>query len=91
MIASPAELAFLNGNHHYLCGSPLGATSLLYKGGIVSYVDYLNRTTRDCETRSTFSAAKDDIEVEAAIQYNDSYAETTLSFANNNTHEGGTH
>jgi DNA gyrase subunit B len=30
--------------------------------------------------------------VEAAIQYNDSYTETTLSFANNiNTHEGGTH
>lgn len=38
------------------------------------------------------TAEKDGIEVEAAIQYNDSYAETTLSFANNiNTHEGGTH
>ena len=38
------------------------------------------------------SGSRDGVEVEAAIQYNDSYAETMLSFANNiNTHEGGTH
>ena len=65
----------------------------LYKGGIVSYVDYLNRNKSVIVKNPIyFSAAKDDIEVEAAIQYNDSYTETTLSFANNiNTHEGGTH
>lgn len=65
----------------------------LYKGGIVSYVDYLNRNkTVIVKNPIYFSAKKDDIEVEAAIQYNDSYTETTLSFANNiNTHEGGTH
>ncbi|NMB20315.1 MAG: DNA topoisomerase (ATP-hydrolyzing) subunit B [Firmicutes bacterium] len=65
----------------------------LYKGGIVSYVDYLNRNkTAIMKNPIYLSAEKDGIEVETAIQYNDSYSETTLSFANNiNTHEGGTH
>jgi len=39
-----------------------------------------------------FKGKKDDIEVEVALQYNDSYTENILSFANNiNTEEGGTH
>jgi DNA gyrase subunit B len=65
----------------------------LYKGGIVSYVDYLNRHKTVIMKHPIYLAAdKDGIEVETAIQYNDSYTETTLSFANNiNTHEGGTH
>lgn len=54
-------------------------------------MDYLNRNkTVIIKNPVYFSVAKDDIEVEVAIQYNDSFAETTLSFANNiNTHEGG--
>lgn len=65
----------------------------LYKGGIVSYVDYLNRNkTSVMKNPIYFATKKEDIEVEVAIQYNDSYTETMLSFANNiNTHEGGTH
>ncbi len=65
----------------------------LYKGGIVSYVDYLNRNkTVVIKNPIYFSVTKDDIAIEVAMQYNDSFAETTLSFANNiNTHEGGTH
>lgn len=65
----------------------------LYNGGIVSYVNYLNRNkTVINKDPIYFSAARDGIEVEVAIQYNDSYSETTLSFANNiHTHEGGTH
>lgn len=65
----------------------------LYKEGIVSYVDYLNRNKRVIMKNPIYlSGKRDDVEVEAAIQYNDSYTETTLSFANNiNTHEGGTH
>ncbi len=65
----------------------------LYKGGIVSYVDYLNRNkTTITKSPIYFNIKKEDIEVELAIQYNDSYSETTLSFANTiNTHEGGTH
>lgn len=65
----------------------------LYKGGIVSYVDYLNRNkTAVMKEPIYFATKQEDIEVEVAIQYNDSYTETMLSFANNiNTHEGGTH
>lgn len=65
----------------------------LYKGGIVSYVDYINRNkTAIMKEPIYFTTAKDGAEVEVAIQYNDSYRETMLSFANNiNTHEGGTH
>lgn len=65
----------------------------LYKGGVTSYVDYLNRNKTPVMRKPIyFSIDKEDIEVEVAIQYNDSYTETMLSFANNiNTHEGGTH
>lgn len=65
----------------------------LYKGGIVSYVDYLNRNkTVIMKNPIYFATQKEGIEIEVAIQYNDSYSETMLSFANNiNTHEGGTH
>lgn len=89
------ELAFLNkgititfedqrsGRRHYF----------LYKGGLISYVDYLNRNkTAIMRTPIYVTGKRDEVEVEVAILYNDSYAETTLSFANNiNTHEGGTH
>lgn len=65
----------------------------LYKGGIVSYVDYLNRNKTTITKKPIyFNTKKENVEVELAIQYNDSYTETTLSFANTiNTHEGGTH
>ena len=65
----------------------------LYKGGIVSYVNYLNRNKTVLNRNPIYiSGDRDGVEVEAAIQYNDSYAETMISFANNiNTHEGGTH
>lgn len=89
------ELAFLNKGITILFEDQRTkrAHRFLYKGGIVSYVDYLNRNkTTIMKTPIYLTAEKDGIEVETAIQYNDSYTETTLSFANNiNTHEGGTH
>ena len=89
------ELAFLNKGTTITFADQRSKRrhSFLYNGGIVSYVDYLNRNKSVIiKNPIYFSAKKDDIEVEAAIQYNDSYTETTLSFANNiNTHEGGTH
>ena len=65
----------------------------LYKGGITSYVDYLNRNKTTIMKNPIYVAGeRDNLEIEVAIQYNDSYTETMLSFANNiNTHEGGTH
>jgi DNA gyrase subunit B len=64
-----------------------------YEGGIVSFVRYLNRSKDVLHEEPIYmKLAREDMEVEVAIQYNDSYVETVLSFANNiNTHEGGTH
>jgi DNA gyrase subunit B len=64
-----------------------------YEGGIVAFVRYLNRSKDVLHEEPIYmKLAREDMEVEVAIQYNDSYVETVLSFANNiNTHEGGTH
>jgi len=64
-----------------------------YEGGIVSFVEYLNRNKESVFERPIwFHGAKDDATVEIAVQYNDTYTETIYSFANNiATHEGGTH
>ena len=64
-----------------------------YEGGIASFVEYLNTNKNVLHTQTIhFESQKEDIVVEAAMQYNDGYSETLFSFANNiNTHEGGTH
>ncbi len=90
------ELAFLNkgvsitiaderveGKHHEFC----------YPGGLASFITYLdeNKTSLHPEP-ICFSQVKDGVEVEIAMQYNDSYNENIFSFANNiNTVDGGTH
>jgi DNA gyrase subunit B len=65
----------------------------LYEGGIVSFVQYLNQNKSAVNDKSIYMRGdKDGIDVEIALQWNDGYAETIYSFANNiNTHEGGTH
>lgn len=89
------ELAFLNKGVaiHFMDRRSKRRHRFLYKGGIISFVDYLNRNKTVVNKKPVyFETAKDDIELEVAIQYNDTYTETMLSFANNiNTHEGGTH
>jgi len=67
--------------------------SYKYNGGISEFVSYLNKNKDVLFLRPIcFKGKKDDIEVEVALQYNDSYIENILSFANNiNTEEGGTH
>ena len=63
-----------------------------YKGGIVSFIEYLNKNKNPLHKPIFFQKEKDNIMLEIAIQYNDSYTESVFSFANNiNTHEGGTH
>ncbi|MFH1114905.1 MAG: DNA topoisomerase (ATP-hydrolyzing) subunit B [Pseudomonadota bacterium] len=64
-----------------------------YDGGIVSFVEHLNRAKKTMDTKPIyFTAERDGNMVECAIQYNDGYSETIFSYCNNiNTFEGGTH
>lgn len=89
------ELAFLNrGLRISIHDERTDKTQeFLYKGGIVSFVEHLNRNKTPLHPKPIYiSGQKDDITVEIALQYNDGYAETIYTFANNiNTKEGGTH
>ena len=68
---------------------------LHYEGGIVSYVDYLNKTRHVTPLTNDIiyiKGEKNGSIAEVAMQYNDSYNEAIISFANNmSTIEGGTH
>lgn len=89
------EMAFLNkGIEINLLDERTDASNTYkYDGGIVSFVEYLNRNRVALHQPPIYvEGTKDDIQVEIALQYNDSYSENIYSFANNiNTHEGGTH
>jgi DNA gyrase subunit B len=64
-----------------------------YEGGIVSFVQYMNKNKNTVHPEVIYLAAeRDGISVEIALQYNDTYSEKIYSFANNiNTREGGSH
>jgi DNA gyrase subunit B len=64
-----------------------------YKGGIVSFVEYLNKGRNTIHKKPIYvKAEKKDVSIEVAMQYNETYAEKIFSFANNiNTREGGFH
>ncbi|MCR5383702.1 MAG: DNA topoisomerase (ATP-hydrolyzing) subunit B [Saccharofermentans sp.] len=66
---------------------------LHYDGGIVSFVEYLNRHKLPINEKPIYFATRSgDCFVEIALQYNDSYQETVYCYANNiATPEGGTH
>ena len=68
---------------------------LHYEGGIVSFVEYLNSQKRGTPVHPEVIYMKGEEGgsiAEVAMQYNDSYNETIVSFANNmSTIEGGTH
>ena len=89
------ELAFLNkGLRIRLTDERAGETrEFYYTGGIKSFVELLNENKTVLHPKPIYiEAQREATGVEAAIQYNDGYAETVFSFANNiNTHDGGTH
>jgi len=63
-----------------------------YEGGLSSFVKYLNRRRNALHDPIIIEGEKSDVQVEVAIQYNDTYNEKLFSFANNiNTVEGGFH
>jgi DNA gyrase subunit B len=89
------ELAFLNGGVriHILDERSEKKHDFHYEGGIISFVEYLNRAKTPLHPEPIyFSGEREGVEIEIALQYNDGYDEKIFSFANNiNTHEGGTH
>jgi DNA gyrase subunit B len=68
-------------------------TEFRFTGGIVEFVKHLNRGKQALHDSPIYIEGKrDNVEVEIALQYNDSYAENVFSFANTiNTVDGGTH
>jgi DNA gyrase subunit B len=89
------ELAFLNRGIEItlLQEHPEREEVFKYDGGIREFVQHLNRTKVALHPDViTLEKERDRIQVEIALQYSDSYAESIFSFANNiNTVEGGTH
>ncbi|RMG93184.1 MAG: DNA topoisomerase (ATP-hydrolyzing) subunit B [Candidatus Dadabacteria bacterium] len=88
------ELAFLNPGIRILLEDEREekSTEFCYEGGIRSFVEHLNRSVTPLHEAIYFSGENDNVIVEIAIQYNDSYKERLFSFVNNiNTREGGTH
>ena len=89
------ELAFLNkGLKIMLTDERDGKKSeFFYKGGIVSFVEYINRNKGVLHKKPIyFVGEKEDCYVEVALQYNDTYAEGIFAYVNSiNTTEGGTH
>jgi len=89
------ELAFLNKNVKILLKDERSGEDddFHYKGGILSYVEYLNRNRTAIHPDPIFiSGEKDNVQVEICFQYYDGYSERLFSFVNNiNTKEGGTH
>lgn len=65
----------------------------LYQGGILSFVEYLNKNKEVLHSKPIHIAGeRNGVMIEAAFQYNNSYKENLFTFANNiNTREGGSH
>ena len=89
------ELAFLNGGILITIDDERDGKNhrFQYEGGIASFVQHLNKNKAIVNEKPIFMrGAKDGIEAEIALQWNDGYSELIFTFANNiNTQEGGTH
>jgi DNA gyrase subunit B len=91
------ELAFLNSGVHLMLTDARGvepkSVDLHYEGGLEAFVKYLDRNKNPLHQPVISSIGeKDGITVEIAMEWTDSYHETTLCFTNNiPQRDGGTH
>ena len=91
------EIAFLNKglriNLYDLREMPEKHDTFLYNGGIIEYVEMLNKNKTPIHDDIIYmDGAENGIEIEVACQYNETYSPSIYSFTNNiNTYEGGTH
>jgi DNA gyrase subunit B len=68
-------------------------TEFKYAGGIAEFIKHINRGKQVLHDKPIMmEGLRDNVDMEIALQYNDSYSETVFCFANNiNTVDGGTH
>ncbi len=90
------ELAFLNRNLKIIISDDREEKrqkEYHYEGGIISYVQHLNRSKEVLHEEPIYIIGeRDGITIEVALQYNDGFTSNLYSFANNiHTYEGGTH
>jgi len=88
------ELAFLNKGLEIAIKDERDSKEEIFKydKGIINFVEDLNKSKNKLHNPIVVEGQKNSTQVEAAIQYNDSFNETLFTFVNNiNTHEGGTH
>ncbi|MDR2201419.1 MAG: DNA gyrase subunit B [Clostridiales bacterium] len=94
------ELAFLNKgmriiltDEHVRMGIGFLKREYFYEGGLIDFVKYLNETKTAAFPEPIFiTGERDNISLEAALQYTDAYTENVFSYVNNiPTTEGGTH
>jgi len=90
------EIAFLNKGLRIILKDDRDIdkkAEFLYNGGIVEYVEMLNKSKHPIHENIIYvEGTRDDITLEVAMQYNDTYNANVYSFTNNiNTYEGGTH
>jgi DNA gyrase, B subunit len=90
------ELAYLNkGLRLYLIDErvePNKKDEFCYDGGLVQYVEKLNKNRETINQIIDVNGTENDISIEVAFQYNDGYLSNVYSFVNNIvTPEGGTH
>jgi DNA gyrase subunit B len=89
------EMAFLNAGLHICLKDERTdkKADFQYANGVAEFVAYLNESKKAVHNDVIyFRGEKDSVDVEVAMQWNDSYTESIYCYANNiNTHEGGTH
>jgi DNA gyrase subunit B len=91
------ELAFLTKGIHISIADerslPKKSHIFHFDGGVKSFIEYLNKNKEVIHAEPVyFDTERDFNRVEVGLQYNDGFAETIFTFANNiNTREGGTH
>lgn len=90
------ELAFLNSGVRIKLTdyrqTPVAVTEFYFEGGTEAYVNYLDRSKTALHTTVVIKGEKDNMSVELALQWNDSYHEQVLCFTNNiRQRDGGTH
>lgn len=89
------EMAFLNaGLHIQLVDERTNKKEdFQFSNGLVEFITYMNNTKKPIHPEVVFfKGEREGVDIEVALQWNDSYTESIYTYCNNiNTHEGGTH